>query len=164
MAKKSAIDTAATQALSSANRAFVVHHYELDPESTSQGSEASGGLGVKPERVFRTYIVEADEQDVVVVVPVNGILDFDAIASTVGAGSAQLASAKKAFRVSGYELDGVSPIATKKELPVIVDLTTTDFKTVFISAGTRGFELEVSPQDLIEITNARTAPITRFFN
>jgi len=62
-------------------------------------------------------------------------------------------------RATGYVAGGISPLAQRKRLPVVVDSSAESFVTVFCSAGRRGLEVELAPADLVRLTGARMAPI-----
>jgi Cys-tRNA(Pro)/Cys-tRNA(Cys) deacylase len=158
---RKAVGTPATVALTKAGVTFTVHAFEHDAKSTSYGLEAAQALGVDPARVFKTLVADVDGQLVVAVVPVTGQLDLKALAAAVGGKRAAMADVAFAERVTGYVVGGISPIGQKKRLTTIVDVTLMDFDTVFVSAGRRGADLELAPQDLVAVTGAEVAPIGR---
>ena len=164
MAKKRSVDTAATRMLKDAKCAFVIHNYESDPEATSYGAEAADGIGVSRDRVYRTVVTKADKRTVVAIIPVSAVLDYEALASTVGATDSHPLDRDKILKVTGYEPKGVSPLGLKKKKATVIDSSALEFKTIFVSAGQHGFEVEVSPTDLAELLHARTAPIARFYS
>lgn len=153
--------TPATVALTARGIAFVAHEYAHDPAVTSFGLEAAEVLGVEPERVFKTLLTDADGQLVVAIVPVSGLLDLKALASAVGAKRATMADAAVAERKTGYVLGGISPIGQKTKLVTVLDETAELFDTVFVSGGRRGFDIELSPTNLIVATGATLAAIAR---
>lgn len=139
--------------------AHTVHAYRHDPSETNYGLEAAEVLGISPERVFKTLIVNVDGQLVTAVVPVSGSLDLKALAAAVGGKRAEMADPRIAERKSGYIVGGISPIAQKTALPTVLDASATGFDTVFVSAGMRGADIELAPSDLVRLTNATLAPI-----
>ncbi len=153
--------TPATVALSKAKVEFTTHGYEHDPAAKSYGLEAAEALGLAPEQVFKTLLVEVDGKLTVGVVPVDKQLDLKAIAAAAGGKKAVMADPAAAERTTGYVVGGISPIGQKRALPTVVDATATDHDTVYVSGGRRGLDIGLAPKDLITITNARTAPITR---
>ncbi len=153
--------TPATVALSKAKVEFTTHGYEHDPAAKSYGLEAAEALGLAPEQVFKTLLVEVDGKLTVGVVPVDKQLDLKAIAAAAGGKKAVMADPAAAERTTGYVVGGISPIGQKRALPTVVDTTATDHDTVYVSGGRRGLDIGLAPKDLITITNARTAPITR---
>jgi Cys-tRNA(Pro)/Cys-tRNA(Cys) deacylase len=148
-------------ALSRAGVTYTVHPYEHDPRATSYGLEAAQALGVEPSRVFKTLVADVDGRLVVAVVPVTGQLDLKALAGAVGGKRAAMADQALAERTTGYVVGGISPIAQKKRLTTVVDSTAMELETVFVSAGRRGADLELSPQDLVAICGAEVATIGR---
>jgi len=138
---------------------FKIHHYQHQPGAVSYGDEAADSLGIKPQRVFKTLIVEAKLSSksilVVAVVPVSASLDLKSLAKAVGAKKTALADKRKAQISSGYILGGVSPLAQKRSLKTIIDISASNFTSIFVSAGKRGLELELAPADLAKLTNAR---------
>ncbi|WP_035857462.1 Cys-tRNA(Pro) deacylase [Cryptosporangium arvum] len=151
--------TPATQALSRARADFTVHEYTHDPASGSYGLEAAQALGVAPERVFKTLVAQIDGALHVAVVPVTGELDLKALAAAVGKKKAAMADPTLAERTTGYVRGGISPLGQRKRLPTVIDRSAETFDTVFVSAGRRGLEVEVSPADLVRLTAATLAEI-----
>jgi Cys-tRNA(Pro)/Cys-tRNA(Cys) deacylase len=156
---KKAPTTAATQALTRLGLPFTPHPYEHDRFVEGYGLEAARELGVEPERVFKTLVVEADAHLVVAVVPVSAMLDLKALAAVVGAKRAVMAPPDLAERRTGYVVGGISPFGQRTRLPLVLDATATGFGTVFVSGGRRGFDIEVAPADLISATDGRVAAI-----
>ncbi|MGK4583796.1 Cys-tRNA(Pro) deacylase [Kitasatospora sp. HPMI-4] len=153
--------TPATVALEAAGVAFTVHAYAHDPAAASYGGEAAEALGVDGSRVFKTLVAEVDGTLTVGVVPVLGQLDLKALAAAVGGKRAAMADPAAAERSSGYVRGGISPLGQRRPLRTVLDSSALDHPTVYVSAGRRGLEVELSPADLAALTNARTAPISR---
>jgi Cys-tRNA(Pro)/Cys-tRNA(Cys) deacylase len=158
---KQAQGTPATVALSKSKVDFTTHTYDHDPAAKSYGLEAAEALGLAPEQVFKTLLVEVDGKLTVGVVPVDKQLDLKAIAAAAGGKKAVMADPAAAERTTGYVVGGISPIGQKRALPTVVDATATDHDLVYVSGGRRGLDIGLAPKDLITITNARTAPIAR---
>jgi Cys-tRNA(Pro)/Cys-tRNA(Cys) deacylase len=95
------------------------------------------------------------------VVPVSGSLDLKALAAAAGGKRAELAEAAEAERSTGYVVGGISPLGQRKALPTVVDESATAFDTVLVSAGRRGLDVSLAPDDLVRLTGARLAPIGR---
>ncbi|MCU1558726.1 MAG: ybaK [Microbacteriaceae bacterium] len=153
--------TPATVALTAMSIRFVPHEYTHDDAVSSFGLEAAEALGVEPDRVFKTLLAEADGALVVGVVPVTGTLDLKALAAAVGAKKAVMADAAVAERKTGYVVGGISPIGQKTPLTTVLDETAELFDTIFVSGGRRGFDIELSPTDLVAATSAVLAGIGR---
>lgn len=159
--KQKAGGTPATTALTAAEVVFTVHDYAHDPRSPSYGEEAAAALGVSPARVFKTLLADVDGTLTVAVVPVAGQLDLKALARAVGGRRAAMADPRAAERATGYVVGGISPLGQKRAHPTVVDDTALGQPTVFVSAGRRGLEVELAPDDLVRVTVALTAPIGR---
>ena len=155
------VSTPATAALSAAGVAFTVRSYEHDPAATSYGLEAAHALGAAPAEVFKTLLASADGRPVVAVVPVSGQLDLKALAVAVGAKRAELAEPRLAERTTGYVVGGISPLGQRRALPTVVDSSALEHPSVLVSGGRRGLDIELSPADLIRLTEATTARIGR---
>jgi Cys-tRNA(Pro)/Cys-tRNA(Cys) deacylase len=153
--------TTATLALERAKIPFTLHEYAHDPKAESYGREASQALGVSADRVFKTLVAEVDGKLVVGVVPVEGQLDLKALAAASGGKKAVMAQVAAAERATGYVAGGISPVGQRKRLPVVVDSSAMGFATVFCSAGRRGLEIELAPADLVRVTRAAVAEISR---
>ena len=158
MARVSA-GTPATTALTRANVPFTLHPYEHDPRAEAYGEEAAQALGVAPERIFKTLIAAVDTKLVCAVVPVAGRLDLKALASAVGGKRADMADPAAAQRATGYVLGGISPLGHRSRLPVVIDSSAEAFDTMYVSAGRRGLQVELTPADLVRLTAATVAPI-----
>ncbi|WP_412544049.1 Cys-tRNA(Pro) deacylase [Longispora sp. K20-0274] len=151
--------TPATALLARRKLTHVVHEYPHDPAAPSFGAEAVEALGIDPGRVFKTLVTEVDGTLTVAVVPVSGSLDLKGLAAAVGGKRAAMADPVLAERTTGYVRGGISPLGQRKRLPTVVDSSAGAFATVYVSAGRRGLEIELSPADLVELTGAVLAPI-----
>ncbi|WP_022667826.1 Cys-tRNA(Pro) deacylase [Desulfospira joergensenii] len=147
-----------TPAVNQAKKAkinFTLHQYTHDPSSDSYGDEAAEKLGLSQDRVFKTLVIELDSRELAVaLVPVSGKLDLKSAAGLLNAKKARMADQKEVERATGYILGGVSPLGQKKSLAFIMDESAREFDTLFVSAGRRGLEIELSPRDLAELTRA----------
>jgi Cys-tRNA(Pro)/Cys-tRNA(Cys) deacylase len=159
--QKAPAGTPATVALTAAGIPFTAHPYEHDPAAPSFGLEAAEALGVEPDRVFKTLLADTDLGLVVGVVPVTGMLDLKALAAAVGAKRAAMADPAVAERRTGYVVGGISPIGQKTRHTTVVDETAQLFDTVFVSGGKRGFDVELSPDDLLRATGGTFGAIAK---
>ncbi|HRA75218.1 MAG TPA: Cys-tRNA(Pro) deacylase [Propionicimonas sp.] len=156
--------TPATRVLDAAGVAYRLHPYHHDPASRRFGEEAAEALGVEPERLFKTLLVDAGGQRpdlAVAVVPVAGMLDLKAMAEALGLRKVAMADPAAAQRATGYLVGGISPLGQKVRLPSVVDETAQLFDTVLVSAGRRGLQVELAPEDLLRLLAARYADIAR---
>ena len=140
--------------------AHTLHEYEHDPASDSYGTEAAEKMDVNATRVFKTLVVALDGGELAVaIVPVTALLNMKHVARAAGAKKAAMADKQAVQRSTGDVLGGVSPLGQKKRLKTFIDASARDFDTVYVSAGRRGLEIELSPQDLATLTAARFVPL-----
>lgn len=164
MARKSSAGgggTPATVALTAAGTWFRLHPYAHEAGTTSYGEEAAAALGLAPERVLKTLLVDVDGELCVGVVPVAGRLDLKAVASALGGRRARMADPAVAERSTGYVVGGISPLGQRRRLRTVVDATALDHPTVYCSAGRRGLDVELRPDDLVALTDAVVAAVSR---
>jgi Cys-tRNA(Pro)/Cys-tRNA(Cys) deacylase len=139
---------------------FTVHEYQHDPDAASYGLEAAEKLNLNPGQVFKTLVVESNDQQLAVaIVPVAKKLSLKSCAKAIGAKKVTMADMQRVQRTTGYVLGGVSPIAQKKPLATVVDRSAQQFDQVFVSAGRRGSEIELAPSVLQTYTRATFAAI-----
>jgi Cys-tRNA(Pro)/Cys-tRNA(Cys) deacylase len=153
--------TPATKALTAAKVAFTVRAYEHDPAAPAYGLEAAEALGVEPGRVFKTLLVQSESGLAIGIVPVDRQLDLKAMAAALGVKKVAMADAAAAERATGYVVGGISPIGGKKRLPAILDASAAAHASVLVSGGRRGLDVELAPAELVRMTSARLAPISR---
>jgi Cys-tRNA(Pro)/Cys-tRNA(Cys) deacylase len=160
--------TRAVDAVRAAGVAHALHEYEL-PERTgrerdtrpSYGLDTAAALDVEPERLLKTLVALVDGSPVLAMVPVAAELDLGALAAAVRGRRAEMADPAQAEKLTGYQVGGISPLGVRRALPLVLDETAVLFDTVLCSAGRRGLQLELSPDDLIRLTNAQLAEIGR---
>jgi Cys-tRNA(Pro)/Cys-tRNA(Cys) deacylase len=154
-----------TPALTVLERAGVTHRthpYEAASGAGghhSYGLDAAEALGLDPRRVFKTLVAEVDGSAVLAMVPVAGTLDLKALAAARGGKKATMADPAAAERLTGYVTGGISPLGTKRRLPVVVDSSALEHPTIFCSAGRRGLQLELAAADLVATASATTASV-----
>ena len=158
---------AATPAITALLAAEIPHEvlrYQHDPLNESFGEEALNELagvdGVDPEQVFKTLVVALPKNKLAVaVLPVPFQLSLKAAAAALGGAKATMADRAAAERATGYVIGGISPFGQRKRLPTVVDSSAMRWDRVLCSAGKRGWDVAVHPQDLIGLTDAVTADI-----
>jgi len=154
--------TPAIKTLEKAKASFRIHEYSHDPAAESYGLEAAEKLGVEDTRVFKTLVVMLDAKDyAVAVIPVAQMLSMKQIAKAGGAKKAAMADKVAVERITGYVLGGVSPLGQKKRLKTFIDDSAKTFPSIFVSAGRRGLEVELSAELLKLHTGASYAPLTQ---
>lgn len=162
MARKRSGGTPATDALAAAGIAYTAVEYTHHDDATDFGDEVVRETGWDAAQVFKTLVVSLGPRELAVaVVPVSGRLDLKAMAAALGVKKAEMAEPARVQRSTGYVLGGVSPLGQRTPLPTVVDASASGFATVLVSGGRRGLQIELAPADLIRLTDARVAPITR---
>ena len=151
--------TPATALLARRKVAFTLHEYVPDPNAASYGEGAAAAIGADPARVFKTLVADVDGRLTVGVVPVTGALNLKALAAAAGGKRATMAEPAAAERATGYVTGGISPFGQRSRLPIVVDASAERWPTVYVSAGKRGLQVEVSPADLLQLTSATLADI-----
>jgi Cys-tRNA(Pro)/Cys-tRNA(Cys) deacylase len=154
--------TPAIKVLLTAGIAHDVLQYHHDPRETAFGEEAVGELaaaGFCAEQIFKTLVIAVPGGLAVAVLPVPAKLALKAAAAALGVTRAEMADPTAAQRSSGYVLGGISPLGQRKPLPTVIDETALLWDRVLCSAGKRGMDVALAPDDLIAATDAVTADI-----
>ena len=134
------------------------HSYE--PDATMTGEEIAGVLGEPAEKVFKTLVTQGKTGAYYVfVVPVVEELDLKKAAKAAGEKSIAMIKQKDLLGLTGYVHGGCSPIGMKKQFPTFTHETATGYDKVFVSAGKVGFQIELSPADLIKVANIKSADL-----
>lgn len=158
--------TPAVLALEKAGVDFTVRTFEHDPEVEDYGDEAAAALDMPARQICKTLLVDLDGgphdgRMGVTVVPVTMMLDLKAAASAFGAKKATMADPKAAERSTGYVVGGISPLGQKKRLATVLDAEAASEETILVSGGRRGFDVQLTPADLVAVLDATVAPIGR---
>lgn len=141
---------------------YVVHQYNHDPTHKSFGIEAAEKLGLPPELIFKTLVIMIDNSQLVVaIIPVEAQLSMKLLAKAAGAKKATMADKNDVQKSTGYILGGVSPIGQKRKLPTFLHNTAQELERIYISAGKRGLEIELSPHDLVKVTGGTFAYLSQ---
>jgi Cys-tRNA(Pro)/Cys-tRNA(Cys) deacylase len=154
--------TPAVNILKKAKIIHTLHSYDHDPKSRAYGEEAAEKLNIAFDRLFKTLVVSVDDEKfMTALVPVSKQLDLKKFVKATGAKKAKMAEKKDVERMTGYILGGVSPIGQKKKLLTLMDISALNFDTIFVSAGRRGLQIEICPQDLAALIHALYSEISR---
>lgn len=140
---------------------YATRAYEVDPDDLVAESVARK-IGMPPEQVFKTLVVKGDRTGpIFAVVPGNAELDFKAIARVSKNKACEMLPLKEVEPLTGYIRGGVTALAAKKALPVFVDETVHLFDEIALSAGVRGLQLVLAPDDYVRATSATVGAISR---
>ncbi len=138
------------------------NHYEYP-----HGKEAVDGLSVakllgqNPNQVFKTLVTHGGGGYYVFVIPVAEELDLKKAARAVGEKSVEMIHVKDINKVTGYIRGGCSPIGMKKQYKTVIHTSANDIKTMIVSAGKIGYQIELPPKELISLIGADTADIVK---
>ncbi len=134
------------------------HSYK--PDATMSGEEIALILGEDPENVFKTLVTQGKSGAYYVfVVPVKAELDLKKAAKASGEKSISMIKQKELLPLTGYVHGGCSPIGMKKHFPTFIHETASGLENLFVSAGRVGFQVELSPTDLIGLAGCTVADI-----
>ena len=135
--------------------------YKVDPDNLSADNVAAK-IGMPLEQVFKTLVARGDKTGVVMAcLPGSGELDLKALAQVSGNKRVEMVHLKEVQGLTGYIRGGVSPLGVKKPYPVYFDDSITDWDVIAVSAGIRGAQLTVAPNDLVRAANGTIASISR---
>jgi len=138
---------------------FELREYEVDPDDLSAITVARK-IGMPPEQVFKTLLVTGGAGSYVfAVIPGDAELDFKKLAHAAGLRKAEMVSLKDVQPLTGYVRGGVTIFGAKRPLPVFVDETAILFDLISVSAGTRGTQLILSPDDYLRAARALDPPV-----
>ena len=140
--------------------------YELVPYTVDENNLAADHvaeeLGEDINQVFKTLVLHSDRSGhFVCVVPGNTEVDLKKAAKAAGAKKAEMIPMKELLPLTGYIRGGCSPIGMKKPFPTFFHQSALDFEVIFVSAGVRGLQLKINPQNLISYVKAAVADLTQ---
>ena len=152
--------TNAMRLLDKANISYEVQCYEYD-EADLSGVHAAQCLGMPPEQIFKTLVTRGEKRGVqVFCIPVNANLDLKKAARVSGDKKIEMIAVKELLALTGYIRGGCSPVGMKKLYPTYLDETALCFDRIGVSAGARGQQIMVNPEDLIQFVPMQTADLT----
>lgn len=156
-----ATKTNAVRLLERAKVKFETVAYEVD-ENDLAATHVAEQLGENIEQVFKTLVLHGDKVGhFVCVVPGDREVDLKKAAKAAGAKKAEMIAMKELLPTTGYIRGGCSPIGMKKPFPTFFDETALNFDTIYVSAGMRGLQIKINPNDLIKFVGAQTADLTK---
>jgi Cys-tRNA(Pro)/Cys-tRNA(Cys) deacylase len=134
--------------------AYEIKEYSVDEEHLDAVHVAQS-VHMPVEQVFKTLVVRGDKTGILfAVIPGNGELDLKALAKVSGNKRAELVHLKEVLPLTGYIRGGCSPLGAKKNYPVFLDITATNWPKIAISAGKRGMQILLAAVDLQKVTAA----------
>lgn len=141
--------TNAARLLDKAGIAYNLIQYEFD-ENDLAAQHVADSLGQDIAQVFKTLVLHGDKTGYIVcVIPGNMEVDLKALAKVSGNKKVEMIPMKDLLQVTGYIRGGCSPIGMKKRFPTYFHSTATGHSKIYVSAGVRGLQIEIAPDDLI---------------
>lgn len=161
MKKEKPVTTNAMRLLTQAEITFETSSYEVDEDDLS-GVHGAEMLGIEPEVMFKTLVTRGERLGILVFcIPVAEDLDLKKCAEVAGDKRVEMIHVKELLGLTGYIRGGCSPIGMKKLYPTFIDETAQLWDRIYVSAGMRGVQLILSPEDLAVFTKAKFADLTR---
>jgi Cys-tRNA(Pro)/Cys-tRNA(Cys) deacylase len=153
--------TNAARTLDRLGISYELREYEVDPDDLAAESVALK-LGMPAEQVFKTLVARGDRNGVcLAVIPGDAQLDLKALARQTGDRKVDTVPLKEVQPLTGYIRGGVTALACKKDYPVTIDETAQLFDVISVSAGQRGLQILIKPDDYIRAVNAKLAAIAK---
>lgn len=153
--------TNAVRAIEEAGARYRLAEYEVDEADLSAESVATK-VGLPQEQVYKTLALRGDKTGILIALAAAGReLDLKALAAASGNKHCEMLPLKEVQPATGYIRGGVSPLGMKKRYPTFVDETAILFDEISVSAGQRGLQVILDPEDLIRLTGATLADIQR---
>lgn len=153
------VKTNAVRLLERLGVSFELREYEVDPDDLAAETVARK-VGLPPEQFYKTLVARGDKLGVcLAVVPGNFELDLKALAKATGDKKIETVPLKEVEPLTGYIRGGVTALACKKPYPVFLDETAQLFDVISISAGMRGLQVLIAPDDYIRVVKAKVVPI-----
>ncbi|MDR0766190.1 MAG: Cys-tRNA(Pro) deacylase [Odoribacteraceae bacterium] len=151
--------TNAARLLDQAGIPYALVPYDVD-ENDLAASRVARELGEDARRIFKTLVLRGDKHGLLAcVIPGNAEVDLKVAAQVSGNKKVEMLPVKELLPATGYVRGGCSPVGMKKKLPTWIDPSCRQFDTIFVSAGVRGLQLRVAPDDLLRVTGANVAPL-----
>ncbi|MFN8575649.1 MAG: Cys-tRNA(Pro) deacylase [Candidatus Sericytochromatia bacterium] len=134
---------------------YSLHNYEVD-ENNLDAVTVANKINAEPESVFKTLVARGDKNGInIFCIPANMELNLKKSASVSGNKKIEMIKVKEITDLTGYIRGGCSPIGMKKDYPTYIDETSQLFDEIYISAGIRGTQIKISPNELLKLINAK---------
>ena len=153
--------TNAVRLLERSKITFETVPYEVD-ENNLAATHVAEQLGEDIAQVFKTLVLHGERAGhFVCIIPGDKEVDLKKAAKAVGAKKAEMIPMKDLLPTTGYIRGGCSPIGMKKPFPTFFDESALNFDFIYVSAGIRGLQIKINPNELISFVNASTADLTK---
>ena len=153
--------TNAMRKLDTLHISYTEHQYDAS-DGHIDGVAVAMKCGLDPDQVFKTLVTQGNDRNFYVfVIPVREELDLKKCAKAAQVKSVEMIHVKDLLKKTGYIRGGCSPVGMKKEFSTFFDETMVLFDTVYVSGGRIGTQIEISPDDLMRVTNGTLTALTR---
>jgi Cys-tRNA(Pro)/Cys-tRNA(Cys) deacylase len=153
--------TNAARLLDKLKIAYEIKEYPVDETDLSAANVAQK-VGLPPRQVFKTLVARGDKTGVIMgIVSGEAEIDLKALASASGNKKVEMVHLNEVLPLTGYIRGGVSPLGAKKNYPVYLDRSALTQSIISISAGLRGMQIFLRPDDLVKATGAGVCDIGR---
>ncbi|USR79556.1 Cys-tRNA(Pro) deacylase [Arcanobacterium pinnipediorum] len=155
--------TPALAALEAANVPFTLYEYEHS-QTMEHGyaQDTAQILGIDPDTVFKTLMVESGKDAFIAIVPASARLNLKAVAHAAGVKSVAMMEPSRAEKVTGYVTGGISPLGQKHHFPIFLDESAVIADEILISGGKRSLSVGIAPADFIAVSGAQVADIAQW--
>ena len=161
MRAHSVVKTNAARVLDRLGIKYELREYDVDPDDLSAGTVAAK-IGMPPEQLFKTLAVQGDRNGIyLAVIPATEELDFKALAHQTGDRKVDMVPLKAVQAATGYIRGGVTALACKKDYPVYINELAEICDVISVSAGMRGLQILLAPEDYIRAVKAKVVAITK---
>ena len=151
--------TPATKALDAGKVAFHVIEYDYVAGQDKIGLHAAEAIGIAPERVLKTLMVEVDGKPACAVIPSHRSLSMKRVAAAFGGKSAQMMPPDKAERLTGFHTGGISPFGQKRAAPTAFEESALAVPEIVLNGGKRGLMVALAPEDALTVAKAAAKPL-----
>ncbi|MDT6429207.1 Cys-tRNA(Pro) deacylase [Enterococcus faecium] len=159
MAKKKIVKTNAIRMVEQKKIPYTEHEYEWD-ESHLSASSVAEQLPESQSRIFKTLVAVGNVTGpLVAVIPGEAELNLKKLAKVSGNKKVEMLHLKDLEATTGYIRGGCSPIGMKKLFPTYLDQIAESYEQITVSAGRRGLQMELAPQDICALTSGQFADI-----
>ena len=150
--------TRATRALDALGIAYELLEFEAEAFTAA---EAADRLDLSPRQLFKTLVVRADDGKVLLAcVPADQELNLRSLARCAGVKRVEMVDLSELMRLTGYIKGAVSPVGTRRRYPTFIDRSVHDQPRISVSAGVRGLQIWIAPEDLVRATGAKVESLT----
>ena len=145
--------------LEAAGVPYEAKYYQVD-ENDLSGSHAADMMGAEHDSMFKTLVLKGEKTGYLVCcIPVDEELDLKKTAKAAGDKKVEMIHVKELLPLTGYIRGGCSPIGMKKKFPTYIEETAQLFDQIYVSAGQRGSQIAISPEDLRRMTEGSFVPL-----